>query len=441
MDVRKKEFASYLSLSILGMLGSSGTILADTFFVSNRLGADGLAALNLSIAVFGLINGLGMLFGIGGATRYTIFRSQGDGKGADRVFTAALLSALATGLCFLCAGFFCPETIARALGAEGDLLPMCTAYLKTVLCFAPCFILNHLLMAFLRNDGNPRLAMCAMLAGSLANIALDYLFVYPLDMGIFGAALATGLSPVIGLAVSSLHMVTGRARFHLTGDGLSLRELGRNAGPGLSSFVNECSSGVVLVVFNLLLLETAGSTGVAAYGIVANLALVVLSVFTGMAQGIQPLLSRAYGRGDRAETAALLRRGLVLSGGVGLAVLAAALLAAPTLVSWFNSEGDPLLQSLAEEGLRLYFVGFLCVGYNYLTAAFLSATGRAGTACALSTFRGCVGIALTACLFAWCFGVTGIWLAFPAVELSTALLGLLIQRRRRTVDAPDGLYA
>ncbi|WP_294511967.1 MATE family efflux transporter [uncultured Intestinimonas sp.] len=440
MSVRKNEFAAYISLSILGMLGSSGTILADTFFVSNRLGADGLAALNLSIAVFGLINGLGMLFGIGGATRYTIFRSQGDGKGGDRVFTAALLSALVTGLCFLCAGLLCPETIARALGAEGALLPMCTAYLKTVLCFAPCFILNHLLMAFLRNDGNPRLAMCAMLAGSLANIALDYLFVYPLDMGIFGAALATGLSPVIGLVVSSLHLVTGRARFHLTGDGLSLRELGRNAGPGLSAFVNECSSGVVLVVFNLLLLRSAGSTGVAAYGIVANLALVVLAVFTGMAQGIQPLLSRAYGGGDRAETAALLRRGLALSGGVGLAVLAAALLAAPTLVSWFNSEGDPLLQSLAEEGLRLYFVGFLCVGYNYLTAAFLSATGRAGTACALSTFRGCVGITLTACLFAWCFGVTGIWLAFPAVELSTALLGLLVQRRR-TADAPDGLYA
>ena len=440
MDVRKKEFASYLSLSILGMLGSSGTILADTFFVSNRLGADGLAALNLSIAVFGLINGLGMLFGIGGATRYTIFRSQGDEKGADRVFTAALLSALAAGLCFFCAGLLWPEAIARVLGAEGALLPMSTAYLKTVLCFAPCFILNHLLMAFLRNDGNPRLAMCAMLAGSLANIALDYLFVYPMDMGLFGAALATGLAPVIGLAVSSLHVVTGRARFRLTGDGLSLRELGRNAGPGLSACVNECSSSVVLMVFNLLLLGTAGSTGVAAYGIVANLALVVLAVFTGMAQGIQPLLSRAYGRGDRAETAALLRRGLVLSGGVGLAVLAAALLAAPTLVSWFNSEGDPLLQSLAEEGLRLYFLGFLCVGYNYLTAAFLSATERAGAACALSTLRGCVGITLTACLFAWRFGITGIWLAFPAVELVTALLGLLV-RRRRPAEAPEGLCA
>ena len=136
MGMRKNEFGKYVSLSILGMLGSSGTILADTFFVSNRLGADGLAALNLSIAVFGLINGLGMLFGIGGATRYTIFRSQEDGAGADRVFTAALLSALAAGLCFLCAGLFWPESIARALGAEGHLLPLCTAYLKTVLCFA-----------------------------------------------------------------------------------------------------------------------------------------------------------------------------------------------------------------------------------------------------------------------------------------------------------------
>lgn len=147
------------------------------------------------------------------------------------------------------------------------------------------------------------------------------------------------------------------------------------------------------------------------------------------------------GGGDRKETAALLRKGLVLSGGVGLAVLTTALLAAPTLVSWFNSEGDPLLQSLAEEGLRLYFVGFLCVGYNYLTAAFLSATERAGAACALSTFRGCMGVILIACFFAWCFGVTGIWLAFPVVELATALLGRLVQRRRRTAEVPEGLCA
>lgn len=439
--MRKSEFWPYISLSILGMLGTSGTILADTFFVSNRLGADGLAALNLPIAVFSLINGLGMLFGIGGATRYTIFQSQGDGKKADRAFTAALLSTVMAGLGFLAAGLLCPETIARALGAAGPLLSMSTTYLKTVLCFAPYFMLSHLFMAFLRNDGAPRRAMCAMVAGSLANIALDYLFVYPMNMGIFGAALATGLAPVISLGISSLHLLTGRARFRLNRGGLAFREMGRNIGPGLSALVNECSSSVVLVVFNLLLLKTAGNTGVAAYGIVANLALVVLAVFTGLSQGIQPLLSRAYGRGDREEAGALLRKGLALSVGVGLAVLGTVLLAAPTLVSWFNSEGDALLQSLAEEGLRLYFLGVLFVGGNYLTAAFLSATEGAGAACALSTFRGCVGIVLTACVFAWCFGIAGIWMAFPAVELVTALLGLCVLRRRQRATAPDGLYA
>lgn len=441
MRMKKSEFWTYISLSILGMLGASGTILADTFFVSNRLGADGLAALNLSIAIFGLINGLGMLFGIGGATRYTIFRSQGDGAKADRVFTAALLSTAAAGLCFLAAGIFCPEAIARALGAGGVLLPMCTTYLKTVLCFAPCFMLSHLFMAFIRNDGAPRRAMWAMMAGSLANIVLDYLFVYPLNMGIFGAALATGLSPIISLGASSLHLLTGRAQFHLNKGGFDLREMGRNVGPGLSALVNECSSSVVLVVFNLLLLGAAGNTGVAAYGIVANLALVVLAVFTGLSQGLQPLLSRAYGRGDREEAGALLRKGLALSAGVGLAVLGTVLVAAPTLVSWFNSEGDALLQGLAEEGLRLYFIGFLLVGGNYLAAAFLSATEGAGAACALSTFRGCIGIVLTACLFAWCFGIAGIWMSFPVVELATALLGLCVLRRRRPAGSPDGLYA
>ena len=439
MRARKNEFWTYLSLSILGMLGSSGTILADTFFVSNRLGADGLAALNLSIAIFGLVSGLGMLFGIGGATRYAVFRAQGDGEGANRAFSAALLGALTAGLCLLAAGLFCPKAVARVLGAEGQLLPMCTSYLKLILCFAPFFILNHLFMAFLRNDGRPGQAMCAMLAGSLANIVLDYLFLYPLDLGMAGAALATGLSPVVGLVISVPHLLTGRAGFRLTRTGLGLREAARCAGPGLSAFVNECASGVVLAAFNLLFLATAGKTGVAAYGIVANLALVVLAVFTGIAQGLQPLLSQAWGRGARAEADALLRRGLTLSGWMGLAILAAALPAAPTLVSWFNSEGDALLQSMAVEGLRLYFIGFLFVGRSYLTAAYLSASQRAGTACVFALLRGCVGIVLTACLFAWSLGASGVWLAFPAVELAAAGAGALLSRR--PTNDPEGLYA
>ena len=94
----KKNFWKYITLSILGMLGSSGTILADTFFISNRLGADGLAALNLSISVFGLMNGLGLLFGVGGATRYATFQSQKEDHRANQAFTRSFLLALFFGM-------------------------------------------------------------------------------------------------------------------------------------------------------------------------------------------------------------------------------------------------------------------------------------------------------------------------------------------------------
>ena len=428
----RKDFGKYISLSILGMLGSSGTILADTFFVSNRLGASGLAALNIAISIFGLINGLGMMLGAGGATRYTIFRAQGQEEKANQAFTLSFFTAVVTGIGFLAAGLLIPHKIAGALGADASILPMCTVYLKTVLCFAPFFILNHLFMTFIRNDGNPKLSMGIMVAGSLANIILDFTFMYPLNMGIFGAALATGLSPVIGLATASLHLLTKRNHFHIVPARITPSRIAKTAEPGLSAFINELSSSIVLVVFNLLIIKTTGNIGVAAYGIVANLALVVLAVFTGISQGIQPLFSRAYGKGNQEEIAYLYRKGRLLSSAIGIGVLCIAYTAAPALVSWFNSEQNPVLQALAEQGLKIYFTGFLFVGFNYLTTALLSATERAGTAFALSFLRGCIGITVVACLLAALWGMTGIWVAFPVVELGTMAAGMLCLRPRNS---------
>lgn len=181
-----RDFSKYITLSVLGMLGSSGTILADTFFIANKLGADGLAALNLSVSVFGLINGLGMMLGIGGAARYAICKSKGENQEADRTFTLALLTAVFCGVVLIICGTLFSGPAVRLLGADSHIVPMCQSYLRTVLCFAPFFILNHFFIAFLRNDGSPKLAMTAMLMGSLCNIVLDYLLIYPMDMGCLG---------------------------------------------------------------------------------------------------------------------------------------------------------------------------------------------------------------------------------------------------------------
>ena len=437
----KRSFFQYVSLNVLGALGLSGYILADTLFVAHRLGTDGLAALNLAISVFGLINGLGLMLGIGGATRYAICRTQGDGVRADRAFSRALACGGTLGGLLALAGLLWAVPLARLLGAEGAILPMCSVYLRTVLLFAPCFLLNHILTAFVRNDGNPKLAMAAMLLGSLSNIVLDYVFLYPMDMGIFGAALATGIAPVVGLCVSSLHILTRRSRFRLRPFRPALRPLADLAGLGSAAFLNECSSGLVLVVFNLLTLRLAGTLGVAAYGIVANLALMALALFTGVNQGVQPLVSLAHGRGD-AGVRTLCRMALGLALCAGLCMAALAFFAAGPLVSLFNRDGDPALQQMAEQGLRLYFLGFPFAGLNLVTASFLGAAEHPSRSLRLSLLRGFVAIVAAALLLAALLGLTGVWLAFPAAEGAVLLVSLRLSRslrRARPEPAPQAI--
>lgn len=435
----KHEFTKYILLSVLGMLGSSGTILADTFFVANRLGSDGLTALNLSISVFGLINGLGMMLGIGGATRYVIFKAKGKNHQANCTFSLSLLTAVVCGIMlFLCGTFFSTQ-IARLLGADNYILPLCSSYLRTVLCFAPFFILNHFFMAFIRNDGNPRLSMVIMLTGSGCNIILDYLFMYPLNMGIFGASLATGLSPIIGLATASLHVITGKNQFHFVKTRISLKEIGSITVLGISAFINEFSSGFVLVVFNLLILRLAGNIGVAAYGIIANLALVAMAVFTGISQGIQPLISHAYGIRDEKCIQKLYKKGIFTACTVGILCLGSAWIWTENLVSLFNSEQNLTLQMTAEQGLKIYFTGFLFIGGNFITTSLLGATEKAKEAFAISFFRGFAGIILIVCITAAFNGLTGIWMSFAITECITLLICFLILQKgndRSTVLLP-----
>lgn len=423
-----KDFSKYVSLNVLGMLGLSCYILADTYFTSARLGTNGLAALNIAISIYSVIHATGLMLGIGGATKYSIFQSQDQPSQANRIFTTTVLLGLAFGTAFVLIGITASSSIAWLLGARGTILEMTATYLKTILCFAPCFLLNQIFLAFVRNDHAPRLAMMGMIVGSLSNIALDYVFMFPLNMGIFGAAFATGLAPIISMLILSRHRIAKKNRFHFQKINFSFSNAVSLLGLGSSSFINEISSGIVLIVFNLLILQAAGNTGVAAYGIVANLALVALAIFTGIAQGVQPLVSRLYGRGKSQESHSLLRYSILVSLSLGVLLYLAVFFFTEPLVSIFNSENDPVLADLAFEGLRVYFIGFLFVGVSIVSSAYLAATERPRPSFAISIVRGAVAILILAVTLSSLWGIHGIWLAFPSAELITVLLSILLIR-------------
>ena len=138
--------------------------------------------------------------------------------------------------------------------------------------------------------------MAATITGSLSNIVLDYVFIFPCGMGIFGAVFATGLAPVIGILVMAPHWLKRDKGFHIISTGLPARAAGITLSLGFPSLLAQLSSGIVMIVFNTIILGLLGNTGVAAYGVIANISLVVTSIFTGIAQGVQPLISQAYGR-------------------------------------------------------------------------------------------------------------------------------------------------
>ncbi len=432
-----KQFARYVSLNVLGTMGTSFYILADTLFISAAAGADGITALNLVLPVYSFIYAVGTMLGVGSAIRFSILRAQGN-EDADSYFFRAVMWAFVLGAFFMLAGGFAPEKVMEIMGGDAGIVAVGRSYTRTFMLFAPFFMLNFIVSAFVRNDGDPSLAMAAVLTSSISNVFLDYLFMFPLGMGMMGAALATGLSPVIGTSVCSLHFLSRKNTLVFRPSRLSIGKLYEVCRLGIAGFVGEISSGVTTAVFNFVILGLAGNVGVAAYGVVANVSLVANAIFNGISNGSQPLVSSYYGEKEEKHLKQVLHLGIGTAFALAVLVLVIINLSAVRLTALFNSGHSASLAAYAHIGLRLYFTGFLFAGFNITGIGYLGATAQSEWAFAASLMRGFVAIVAFAFLLPAFLGMTGIWLAFPAAELVTACVTITGLRRKSASGSSSG---
>ena len=429
-----KQFFKYVSQNIFGLLGTSCYILADTYFIAQAAGTDGVTLLNLCLPIYNLIFAFGSMIGLGAATRYAILRAQGDAR-AQRYFSNAIFSVCILAVPFMLVGIFRPDGLLRLMGGDADIVALGMNYARIFLMFTPFFMCNYVVASFVRNDGDPSLAMVATLSGSLFNVVFDYIFIFPMGLGLPGAALATAISPILSIAVCSAHFIKKSNTITFVRKAPSVRLLAQSCQLGISGFVGELSSGVTTTVFNFLLLRLAGNVAVAAYGVVANFALVATAIFNGVAQGAQPLVSECYGKSDKAGA-----RKLLILGSCTALVLAAVLYgiifgATDALVGIFNSESSAQMAQFAHMGMRLYFVGYFFAGINIVAAGYLSATNRPVEASVTSICRGMVAIVVCSLVLSRLFGINGVWAAFPASELLTAVLTLFLLLRGKKQTA------
>lgn len=421
-----KNFGKYVSLNVLSMLGLSVYILADTFFIASKVGNNGLTALNIVIPFFSLLHGFGLLLGVGGSTMFSTAKGEGNEQKSQRIFTQVFIMAVVLGAICMFLGTVLPRQISYMLGADADTIDLCVKYLRTVSYFSIPFVLNGMVVCFVRNDGAPMLAMLAMLASSFGNIILDYILMFPFDLGIFGASFATGLSPTLSLIILSFHLFSKKSSIKLNKPTFKTQDVKFVLTTGLPSFVTEMSNGIVIMLFNLVIYKLSGNVGISAYSVVANLSLVAVNCLNGIGQGLQPLASFSYGAKNKNNLKKTLLYGVISAACLGVMFYLIFHFNRYWLIKIFNKDSVEQMTVLGQKAVTLYCIAFFFTGFNLVCGAFFASTNKQTNSFIICLSRGLVLPIILLYINSATIGIVGVWLAVPIAEFITMLIGILM---------------
>jgi len=288
-------FFQYAIPSVLGMLAISSASIVDGFFVGNYVGASGLAAINISLPIFSLLFGLSLMLAVGSSVVSGKLMGEGNSKNASIIFSKTVFSVTIFSF-FICTILFLNiETILHLFGATQELTLIAIDYLSVMLFFLPFLMIGIVLDYFVRVDSRPKLAFVALLLSAVLNVILDWIFIAYLDKGIFGAALATGISQLALIVILLPHFFSKHATLKFVKPIGNYIQIVKAAGNGASEFVNETSIGITTLVFNYVMIKTLGVEGVAAFTIINYILWIGVMINFGVSDSLQPIISKNFG--------------------------------------------------------------------------------------------------------------------------------------------------
>lgn len=432
-----KLFASMFFPTLLGMLFSMAFIFTDGIFVGHGIGGHGLAAINLIGPIMMLINGMGMMLGVGASVVAAIHLAHGNVKAARINATQAFAAGISFSVLIGAVCYLFPDTVLTLLGAEGALYPFAREY---YVWFLPTCLLNMITeigLFVIRLDGSPRFAMLSNIIPALVNIILDYLFIFPMQWGLMGASLATDIGGLVGTGMV-LYYMCFRAKtlrlYRLKTSATSLRLAARNIGymakTGMSGFVGEIAVAVMMLTGNWVFKQHLGDDGVAAYSVSCYLFPLVYMIYCAVASSAQPIISFNHGLGERRRVHSTLRFSLLVAIVLGVAVSSLFYFFAPTVVSCFLNINAPAY-TLAANGLPYYATGFLFMAVNVCVVGYLQSIERSGLAILFTLMRGVVFLVAAFLVLPRFFAVPGLWLAIPAAEALTTICVIFFVTKNR----------
>lgn len=412
-------FFRYAVPQMIGLLFNSVYTIVDGVFIGNRLGREALAAAAVAVPLLEILISIALAVASGAGVLITIRLECREEERARGIFGSAVLLLGTAGIFIAVAGNLFLYPFASLLGATPDILPAAAVYLRYIVTFAPFQLFSFLLGGMVRNDGRPTLAMAAMILGAFSNILLDYVFMYPLDMGIAGAALATALGPVFSILMLLPHFIRKKGHLYFVRCQWMPQDIRRIVACGFPAFIMEFSIGIITFIYNIAITRSGyGEMGLAAYLLIGYLMLIVLTLFLGMAEGLQPVFSYFAAAGKKKKMEAMHRFSAVAFLLIGAASYGMILLFSRHFYMLFAAD-DLKLVHFAEVRSPAYFWGYIVAGINILMVSYWQSAQRGKLALTISMLRSLLLPPILVIVLPLFFGREAIWVGQSLAEAMT----------------------
>lgn len=424
MDLLKSKIKPMYLQFLLAASGSAMVAsifgMVDAMAVGKYHGPAGNAALAVFTPFWSLVYSLGLLAGIGGSVLFANKRGSGEEKTAQEYFTLSILyGAVLSVLAMVIIGPF-HEPLFRFFGADAQLLALAKRYLGPIFYAIPCCVFSNILSAYLRNDGNPELATKAVIFGGIFNVFGDYFLVFVMDLGIYGAGLATATGLYASTLLMLVHFVSKKNTLRFVRPTGIWRKLGDISVVGFSTAISDLAMGIIGILFNRQIMKHLGADALAVYGILAQITPFAQCLAYGAGQAAQPIISQNLGAGQSGRIRQCLQYSLYTCAGMGVFWVAVILLAPNFFVYFFMTPTSAVLQ-IAPGILRAYGISYLLLPFNVFATYYFQAMMKANISVIASVARGAVLSGGLILLLPTVAGADSIWYAMLITEILVAL--------------------
>lgn len=420
-------FRLYLIPTLLGMLSLCVVTATDGIFVGQGIGSDALAAVNICVAPTMLMMGISLMLGVGASVVSSIHLASGNVKAARLNVTQALLTATLVVAIFLCSTLASTAATGRVLGSSETLLPLVQDYMPWILLCCLFQSWCGIGLFVVRLDGSPKYAMWCNVLPGLLNALLDYIFIFPLNMGVRGAGIATCISCAVGgfmvmgyliFYARTLRLIKIKTSWKSLC--LSVRNIGYQCKIGISALLGEATMGVLMLMGNLIFMRYLGNDGVSTFSIACYYCPFVFMIGNAIAQSAQPIISFNYGKGNKSRVIATEKLAVYAALGCGLAVTAAFVFTPSTLVHLFLDTDLPAAK-IAVGGFPIFSVAFIAFIFNLTAIGYFQSIEKVLPSIVFALLRGVVFLIPSFIILPIIGGETGIWLALGVSEILTSL--------------------